>query len=98
MDIQQLEALGFIAFQIDNITLHAKEFTAIGYILCTSEDNTFSISTHPVGDILAKRPIEYLMETHNRLDQADVAMLEFKKLMDSEIKKLFNDINPGENE
>jgi len=90
MDVKQLEELEFIAFEFDFVTLYAKEFPSIGYSLCTSGDNTFSISTYPGGDVLARVDVEHILSMHNAIQKADQEINSFKSAFDMQIKKLFN--------
>lgn len=80
--------LGFQPFEVDNEVLHAKEFPNIGYTLCESINNTFTISTYPDGNITTRIDISHIEAVNVVFAKADQEISSFKSKLDGQIKEL----------
>lgn len=90
-----LEYIGFKAFQCDDDTiLYSKEFPEIGYTLCTSDDDTFTIGRYENGDILTRLHIDNIENVNNTFSKANEEINIFK----FEVKRLVDMLVDGINE
>ena len=80
--------LGFMPFEVDNEVLHAKEFPNICYTLCESDNNAFTISTYPEGDIITRIDICHIEAVNVVFAKADEEISSFKSKLDGQIKEL----------
>lgn len=93
--MKNLEYIGFTAFQCDEDTLFSKEFPEIGYTLCTSDDDTFTISRYEDGDILLRLHIDNIENVNNVFSRANEEINKFKFDIKNSIDMLISDINKG---
>lgn len=93
--MKTLEYNGFTPFQIDDTTLYSKEFPEIGYTLCTSYDDTFTISRYDDGHILARFHIDNIESVNNAFSRANEEINKFKFDIKQSVDMLVNGINKG---
>lgn len=93
--MKALEYNGFTPFEIDDTTLYSKEFPEIGYTLCTSDDDTFTISRYDDGHILARFHIDNIESVNNAFSRANEEINKFKFDIKQAVDMLVNEINKG---
>lgn len=93
--MNNLENIGFTAFQCDEATLFSKDFPEIGYILCTEADNTFTISRYENGDILIRLHIDNLENVNSIFSRANEEIYKFKFEIKKAVDMLVNGIKIG---
>lgn len=85
-----LQKLGFIPFQSDDVIRHSKDFPEINYTLCESDNDTFTISTYEDGNIIVRLPMEHLEQVNQMFSAAESEITNFKVKLYTAVQSLIN--------